>query len=257
MRALERAVLVSGFLLCPLFVIAQNQDSYFDSAAVAEVREQTAQGHGATLNYLAIGERLEQQVHDGDKALVWEAQGWLGYDLNRVWLKTEGHYNSEDNDTEDLELQMLWSHAVSPFWDLQLGLRHDFEPDSSRDYAVAGLMGLAPYWFEVDAAAFVSDEGDVSTRLEAEYELRFTQRLILQPRLELNYAFSDDPKSGIGQGFSKVHAGLRLRYEFRREFAPYLGIAWEKSYGQTARLLQAAGKDNGDVSFVAGLRIWY
>jgi copper resistance protein B len=184
-------------------------------------------------------------------------------------LKTEGESHGES-----AELQALWSHAIAPFWDVQLGLRHDFEPalylvppeppgsaasvaPTSRDYAVVGLMGLAPYWFEVDAAAFLSDEGDVSTRLEAEYELRFTQRLILQPRVELNYAFDNDLEAGIGQGFNKVEAGLRLRYEFKQEIAPYIGIAWEKSYGNTADMLKAAGRDNGEVSFVAGFRVWY
>jgi len=213
--------------------------------------------HGDSINTLVIGERLENQVHDGDNSLVWEAQGWIGRDINKLWLKTEGHYDSENNDTEEFELQALWSHAISPFWDFQAGIRHDFEPDTSRDYAVLGFQGLAPYWFEIDAAAFFSDEGDASARLEAEYELRFTQRLILQPRMEFNYAFSDDLETGVGKGLNRVHMGLRLRYEIKREIAPYIGLAWEKSYGQTADMLRAAGQDNSESSFVLGLRLWY
>jgi len=118
-------------------------------------------------------------------------------------------------------------------------------------------MGLAPYWFEMDSAAFISEDGDISARLEAEYEMRFTQRLILQPRMELNYAFNDDMQAGIGQGLHKAHLGLRLRYEFKREIAPYLGIAWEKSFGDTAEMLQAAGKENSEASLVMGIRLWY
>ena len=234
----------------------QAADAYYDPAAMAAARDSVRQMHGDTLNSLIIGERLENQVHDGDSSLVWEAQGWIGFDLNKLWLKTEGHYDNETNDTEEFELQALWSHAITPFWDFQAGWRHDFE-DTSKDYATIGLMGLAPYWFEVDAAAFISDDGDASARLEAEYEMRFTQRLILQPRMELNYAFSDDPEAAIGQGLHKANLGLRLRYEFKRELAPYLGVVWEKSFGDTANLLRTAGKDASETSFVLGLRFWY
>jgi copper resistance protein B len=243
-------------LLAPAVVSGQTAEDFHDPAAMAAASGMARHMHGDTLNYLVIAERLENQMHDGNNSLVWEAQGWVGYDINKLWLKSEGEYDFEANDTGAFELQALWSHAISPFWDIQLGLRHDFE-NVSQDYAVIGLMGLAPYWFEVDAAAFVSDAGDVSTRLEAEYELRFTQRLILQPRVEINYAFEDDLETGIGQGFNKVHAGLRLRYEFKREIAPYIGVAWEKAYGNTANRLAAAGQDNGEVSVVAGLRVWY
>lgn len=243
-------------ILLPALALGQQAEDYYDPAAMAAARERVRQMHGDTLNYLVIGERLENQGVDGDSSLVWEAQGWVGYDLNKLWLKTEGHYDNEENSTEEFEFQALWSHAISPFWDIQAGLRHDFQ-DVSRDYAVIGLMGLAPYWFEVDAAAFVSDKGDASARLEAEYEMRFTQRLILQPRLELNYAFDDDLEAGIGRGLHKAHLGLRLRYEFKREIAPYLGIAWEKSFGDTADLLRAAGQDNGETRAVFGLRLWY
>ena len=246
-----------GFLLLVMTGSAINAQNTPDDASIAEVKQKVAQMHGNSLNTLLIGERLEQQTHDGKDNLVWEAQGWVGRDFNKLWFKTEGHYDSENNDTEEFEVQALWSHAISPFWDLQMGLRHDFEPDVSRDYAVVGLMGLAPYWFEVDAAAFLNDEGHVSTRLEAEYDLRFSQRLILQPRMELNYAFNDDLEAGFAKGLYKSHLGLRLRYEVKREFAPYIGVTWEKSFGETANLLSARGLDNGEVSWVMGFRAWY
>jgi len=248
---MTRLVYTFMLILCTQLATAQEDSSMAASSAMVKNM------HGDSINTLVIGERLENQVHDGDNSLVWEAQGWIGRDINKLWLKTEGHYDSENNDTEEFELQALWSHAISPFWDFQAGIRHDFEPDTSRDYAVLGFQGLAPYWFEIDAAAFFSDEGDASARLEAEYELRFTQRLILQPRMEFNYAFSDDLETGVGKGLNRVHMGLRLRYEIKREIAPYIGLAWEKSYGQTADMLRAAGQDNSESSFVLGLRLWY
>ena len=251
-----KSLLAIFCLLAASTAWAQPAQDGHNPAAMAQARDHLLQMHGDSLNYLVIGERLENQVHDGDSSLVWEAQGWVGYDTNKLWLKSEGLYDNEANDTQAFELQALWSHAISPWWDVQAGWRHNFE-DASRDYAVIGLMGLAPYWFEVDAAAFLSDDGDASARLEAEYELRFTQRLILQPRVELNYAFSDVPEAGIGQGMHTGEFGLRLRYEFRREIAPYLGVAWEKSWGETANLLRAAGKDTSETSFILGLRLWY
>ena len=242
------------FMTVPAF--GQHAEDFYDSAAMAAARHHAKQTHGDSLNYLAIAERLENQVHDDDRNLVWEAQGWIGYDRNKLWLKNEGRYNSDTTDTKEFEFQALWSHAIAPLWDIQAGWRHDFE-QVDRDYAVIGLMGLAPYWFEVDAAAFVSDEGDVSARLEAEYELRFTQRLVLQPRLELNYAFSEDREIGVGQGMHKTHLGLRLRYEFKREIAPYFGVAWEKAWGDTADWLTLAGDNDTETAFVLGLRLWY
>lgn len=257
MRDLLHYVLPCSLLFAGTQANAQNAaDEFYDPAAMAAARERVRHMHGDSLNSLIIAERLENQVHDGDRALVWEAQGWIGYDLNKLWLKTEGHFNNETNDTEEFELQALWSHAIAPFWDIQAGWRHDFE-DTPKDYAVIGLMGLAPYWFEMDAAAFISEDGATSARLEAEYELRFTQRLILQPRMELNYAFTDDIDNGIGKGLNRAHLGLRLRYEFKREIAPYLGIAWEKSFGNTADLLRSSGMDNEEASLVLGLRAWY
>ena len=154
-------------------------------------------------------------------------------------------------------MQLLYSRAIAPFWDLQAGLRHDDVDGAARAQAALGLMGLAPYWFELDAAAFISEDGDLSARFEAEYELRFTQRLLLQPRVELNYSFADTPELQIGKGFSEASFGLRLRYEVLREFAPYLGVEWTRAYGNTANLLRSAGVDAADTRVVAGLRFWY
>ena len=149
------------------------------------------------------------------------------------------------------------SSAISSFWDLQGGLRHDIKPSPSRSYGVIGVQGLAPYWFEVDAALFLSDKGDLSARLEAEYEIRLTQRAVLQPRVELNGSFSDDRAIDVGSGLSTADFGLRLRYEVAREFAPYIGVSYTRSFGDTKDFQRDDGDDTDQVSFVAGLRFWF
>jgi copper resistance protein B len=228
-----------------------------ESQVMQEARHMSSMMHGETLNWLLLGERFEQREDDGDTAYLWELQGWVGRDLDKLWFKTEGHYDARRDTTERTEVQLLYSRAIAPFWDLQAGLRVDGGAGPSRTHAVLGVMGLAPYWFEVDAAVFLGERGDPGARLEAEYELRFTQKLLLQPRLELNYSADDDPAVGVGQGLNEASFGLRLRYEFRREIAPYLGVEWSRAYGATANLLRTAGKDREELSVVAGLRFWY
>lgn len=198
-------------------------------------------------------DRLEY-VESSD-SLLWDLQGWVGDDYRKLWWKTEGEY--EDRSAEEGELQLLYSHAYSPFFDWQIGVRHDFEPNPSRTQLVVGLQGLAPQWFEVDAAAFISEDGDVSARIEVEYELLLTQRLILQARFESELAATDVPELGIGSGLNSTDLGLRLRYEFHRKYAPYVGVGWKKLYGRTSDLAVLGGTDDDDISFIAGLRFWF
>lgn len=225
-----------------------------NSAAMQEARHMNLMMHGDALNYFIQAERFEQS---DDDTLQWDAQAWLGGDRDKLWFKTEGEYDTQANTTEQGEAQLLYSRAVSPFFDVQAGLRHLDAGSASRAYAVFGVQGLAPYWIELDAAAFLSEQGDFSARLEAEYDLRFTQKLLLQPSLELNYSFADDLALGVGQGMSAASFGLRLRYEVLREFAPYVGVEWTRAFGGTAALLRAAGDDAHETRVVAGLRFWY
>lgn len=239
-------------------VFAQNAaDAYYDPDDMAKAREVLKSSHGNQINSLILGERFEFQSNDGDPLAVWEAQGWVGGDEQKLWVKTEGEFESDDNRFEEAEVQLLYSRAVHAFWDFQAGIRQDFKPDPSRTYAVVGFQGLAPYWFELDTQLFLSDRGDVSARLEVEYELRLTQRLILQPRVELNAAFSDDLRTGVGSGLSTADAGLRLRYEIRREFAPYFGVGWNLAFGETKDLIRAENGDGNQLSWVAGVRFWF
>ena len=224
---------------------------------MAEARNSLKSSHGSQISALFLGERLEYHSNDGDPLVVWEAQAWVGGDIQKLWFKTEGEYETDDGRFEEAEFQALYSRAVSSFWDLQAGVRYDIEPDPSRTYLVVGAQGLAPYWFELDGQLFLSDQGNLSARFEAEYEFRLAQRLLLQPRIELNGAFSDDEEIGVGSGLSTAEIGLRLRYEITREFAPYVGVSWNRAYGKTADFIRAEGEDSSQFSWVAGIRFWF
>jgi len=154
-------------------------------------------------------------------------------------------------------LQFLYSKAIAKYWDLQFGVRHDFEPSPSRSWAVIGVQGLAPYFFETDIAFFIGDSGRTALRFESGYELRLTQRLILTPEIEVNFYGQDDVEIGIGSGLSDLEVGLRLRYEIRREIAPYIGINWSKLFGNTKDFAAIAGESSSGAQFVIGLRLWF
>lgn len=204
-------------------------------------------------------DRLELRVTDGSDVLNWEGQGWLGTDLNKLWIKMEGERRGSV--TEDAEIQALYSRAIAPFWDVQIGARRDFQPTSApgsdRTWGVIGLQGLAPYFFEINSALFVGESGRTGLRLEAEYELLFTQRLILTPAVEINFYGQNDVDTGTGSGLSDIEAGLRLRYEIRREFAPYIGVNWNRKYGNSADFADAEKNDVEDVQWVLGVRAWF
>ncbi|MFP3943270.1 MAG: copper resistance protein B [Alphaproteobacteria bacterium] len=232
-------------------------DEIYGSSEMEAAEETVREHHGGGTTLFLQADRLEYQTGDGDPLLVWDAQGWFGGPLDKFWVKAEGEYLIDAGNFEEAEFQALYSHAIGPYFDLQAGARYDIEPDPSRAYGVIGIQGLAPQWFEIDAAAFISHEGDVSARFEAEYELMLTQRLILQPRTELNFAVQRVEDLGIGSGLSTAEAGLRLRYEIIRKFAPYIGVSWNWKVGETAAFARAEGEDTESVSFVAGLRMWY
>jgi len=204
---------------------------------------------------MVIVDELEYRDADDGSLQAWNAQGWIGKDLRKLWIKTEGERSG--GSTEDAELQFLYSKSIARYWDFQLGLRQDFQPAPNRTWAVIGFQGLAPYFFEIDTALFIGNSGRTAFRLGAEYDLLFTQRLILRPDIEVNIYGKDDPEIGIGSGLSNLEAGLRLRYEIRREFAPYIGVNWSKLYGGTADFAAAAGQGSSDLQLTIGLRAWF
>ena len=211
-------------------------------------------------NYVLI-DRLEFSSGDAPDALTLDAEGWYGGDRNKFWWKAEGSKQLSGPSSGEAEVQALYSRLVAPFWDLQAGVRYDRTwgsgPDHDRSFLVLGFEGLAPYWFELEPAVFVSEDGDVSAQLTATYDVLLTQRLILQPRLDLNAAAQDVPEFGVGSGLNNVELGLRLRYEIRREFAPYIGLNWIRQIGDTADLARASGDPVDDLRFVLGLRLWW
>ncbi|MGB5493570.1 MAG: copper resistance protein B [Sedimenticolaceae bacterium] len=198
---------------------------------------------------------LEVRATDGPDPWVLDAQGWVGQDLNKFWLKVEGEYL--DGKTTEAEVQALYSRAIAPYWDLQVGWRHDIRPEPSRDWLAIGVEGLAPYWFDLEGTAFIGEGGQLAARLKGEYEWMFTQRWVLSPELEMDLHSKNDEKVGVGSGLSDLLLGMRLRYEIRRELAPYLGVNWTKTFGNTADFARDEGEDTNDVQIVAGLRAWF
>ncbi len=205
--------------------------------------------------------QLEYQMNEGDDTLGWDAVGWYGGDYNRLWLKTEGEWRVSGERGGEAEVQALYGRLIAPFWDFQAGLRYDqFSGagfDRSRGFAVIGLQGLSPYRFEIEPALFISQDGDVSARLTASYEMLLTQRLILQPRLDLDAAVQSAEKFGVGEGVNSVGLGLRLRYEITREFAPYIGVQWLQQFGETADISRRGGDRAENIAAVFGVRLWF
>jgi copper resistance protein B len=188
-------------------------------------------------------------------ATQYDMQGWYGSSYDRLVVKSEGEI--VDNKLEGSENQILWGHAISTFWDTQVGVRFDTSEGPSRQWLSFGLQGLAPYWFEVSASLAVGAEGRSVVDLAAEYELLITQRLVLQPRVVMSAYGKDDPENGVGKGLSSLTAGLRLRYEFTRQFAPYVGVEWTGQYGNTADFSQLDGRTTTQTQWVAGIRFWF
>jgi copper resistance protein B len=211
--------------------------------------------------FLLLFDQLEYRTNDGSGALNWDAEGRIGGDYNRIWLKTEGEQNLSDDGGGEAELQLLYSRLISPYFDVQAGFRHDeiygAGSDRSRNFGVISIQGLGIYWFELEFTAFVSEDGDFSARLTGEYDFLLTQRLVLQPRLETEVALQEVEEFGVGKGFNDIELGLRLRYEILREFAPYIGISWETKLGETADLARREGDDIDSFSVVLGVRMWF
>ncbi|WP_332640757.1 copper resistance protein B [Brevundimonas sp.] len=231
-------------------------DLLFDPVEMAAAREQLRVENGDVRTTAVIIDQLEATAAEGEEGYAWDAQGWSGGDINRFWWKSEGE-GAFGDEVEEAEIQALYSRAIRPFFDIQAGLRQTWRPEGDRTDLVVGVQGLAPHWFEVDAAAFLSSEGDLTARGEAEYDQRITRRWILQPRAEVVLSAQDVPELSIGSGLSSLQIGARLRYEIRKEFAPYIGVEWTRSFGATRDFLEADGRSAEDTRFVAGIRAWF
>jgi copper resistance protein B len=210
---------------------------------------------------LLVFDQLEHRARAGDDELAWDVEGWLGGDTERWVLKSEGERSAAGRSEGEAELQLLWSRSLTPFWDVQLGLRQDARfgsgPNEQRTQLVIGLEGVAPQWIHVEPALFVSDEGDTSLRIEASHELYVTQRWVAQTRVELEGAFSNDRDFAVESGLGDLELELRVRYEARRELAPYVGVTWTQALGQSADLARRLGEDDEELAVVVGVRFWF
>lgn len=211
--------------------------------------------HGPSLNTFLLVDQLEWQDADPGGSVAWEVEGWVGGDRDRLWLRSEGERTR--GVTEHAELQALWGHAIGPWWDLVGGLRQDFKPGTPQTWAALGLQGMALYNFESQVTAYLGEGGQAALRLKGDYDLLLTQRLILQPSAEVNLYTRNDRQRGLGAGLADSEIGLRLRYEIRREFAPYIGVTWNRSYGRSADYARDEGELDNDPRLVLGLRLWF
>lgn len=231
-------------------------DLIYDPGRMAASREEMRREHGDLRAYRIFIERAETRIRNGRDGYLLDGQGWYGGDIDKIWLKgeVEGAWGEKP---EHAEIQALWSHAIGPWFDIQTGVRYDPQPGPDRAHLVLGVQGLAPYWWEVDAALFLSNKGEVTARAEAEYDLRITQKLILQPRGELDLSLQTIRELGIGAGLSQAAVGARLRYQLSPLFAPYVGVEYERAFGKTADFRRAEGENSGAWNLLAGVRFWF
>jgi copper resistance protein B len=237
------------------------------SRVAAQARDSVSQGgsHGGphrmgwSRETFLLTEVLEYDAAGAGRPVLFDVLAWTGGASRRLWIKADGGAATSERATHG-EYQLLYGRLLTPWWDVQLGARADLRTASganaSRAGAVIGLQGLAPGWFELEPSLFVTTEGNLSFDLTASYDLFLTQRLVLQPRLESTAALRDDDAFGIGRGLNSTSFGARTRYEIRREFAPYMGVVWERSYGRAAELARLAGESAGETRIVVGLRYW-
>ena len=215
------------------------------------------EGHsmrGNAVNYFVLFDQLEWQTGAGSGVNL-DSKGWIGRDRDRLWFRAEGH--GEGTRVGEAQTHALYGRQFSRWWDVVAGVRQDFRPGTPQTWAALGVQGLAPMWFEVEATGYVGASGRTHARFEVEYELLLTNRLVLQPLVEVEVFGKSDPERGVGAGLSTTDAGVRVRYEWRRELAPYVGGTWSRKWGTTASFAEAAGEDRGDARFVFGLRLWF
>lgn len=231
-------------------------DRLFPKAEMDRARDKSMREQGGRTVYQVMFNLAEYQARAGRDGYRWDGEAFVGGDINRLWLKSEGEGAFGDR-LESAEVQALYSRAIGPYFNLQAGVRQDFGQGPNRTYATVGFEGLAPYMFEVEGALFLSNKGDLLARLGGYYDQRITQRLVLQPRVELNLSAQDVPENRLGSGLTNAELGLRLRYEITRQFAPYIGVSYDAKTGRTADFARAAGEDPTTTSFVAGVRLWF
>lgn len=231
-------------------------DTYYGTEQMTAARKALFQSTSTSNGHMIMFEQFEWRQMDGHDAIAWDAKAWFGGDLDRLMIRSEGEAEI-DGALEKAEVRALWSHAIGPYFNLEIGIRQDIRPMPSRTHATVGVDGMLPYWIEFEGAVFLSGKGDLTARAELSHDMRLTQTLILQPSAELNFSAQDVPELGIGSGLTDLELGLRLRYAPTPAFGPYLGVNWERQFGDTARFSRATGSSPSVTSFVAGVRFWF
>ena len=231
----------------PVLTEADRKAAFFDSPGHMI--------HDKSINSFFLVDRLEWQDAKNGNAFNWDFKGWIGGDIDRLWLRSEGE--REKGRLKEAEVEALWGHSISPWWDLVGGLRQDFKPGSPQTWGAFGIQGLALYNFDAEATFYVGERGQTAARLKGEYDILMTNRLILQPTAEVNFYGKNDKDRGVGSGLSTTKLGVRLRYELRREFAPYVGVTWNRAYGSTADYARAHDESRNEIRVLAGVRIWF
>ena len=211
--------------------------------------------HDTAVHAFVLFDQLEWQAGDTGGGLDVDSKGWVGRDRDRLWFRAEGE--SDDGGVRAAQAHVLYGRQFSTWWDAVAGIRQDFRPGAAQTWAAFGIQGLAPYWFEIEATGYVGKSGRTQARVEVEYELLLTNRLIVQPLVEVELFGKDDPERGIGAGLSTTDAGVRFRYELRRELAPYIGVTWNRKYGKTADFAEAEGEATSGARLVTGVRLWF
>lgn len=210
--------------------------------------------HDNNIHAFVLADRMEAWDSDSSSGFAWQAEGWIGTDLHRAWLRSSGEH--QGGRIGAAEVEVLYGRGIAAWWDLVGGVRHELRPGDGRSFLVVGIQGLAPQNFEMEATAWLRD-GQIAARFETTYQLLFTNRLILQPHLQLQWFAENEPLRGIGSGLATLEGGLRLRYEVVRRFAPYAGIGYQRAFGETGSLRRDAGDDIGELRLVAGVRMWF
>lgn len=218
-------------------------------ASLSLTQTMYAAGGDDPLRTMLVMDRFELLNND-ENTRVWEGSFYIGYDIDKLYVYSDGEATSDGLESSQNEL--VYSRAISPFWDAQVGLVYDKNANASKTWGEVAIAGLAPYYFETRAALLVNGVGNVGLRLDTEYEMLFTQKLILSTSVEADFYSKDDPTMQLGSGLSSMGAGLRLRYEFVREFAPYIGVTWDKTFGNTHDY-----NPINETSLMVGVRFWF
>lgn len=230
-------------LLSSLPALGQHHDGHHDGQHVM----------GGDIQSHAILEQFEARMGASPNAFRWHGQAWIGTDVHKLWLRSEGAVLGNGT-IEDGRQELLYTRAISTYFDLQAGWRIDLDSGTTRNWAALGVRGLLPWFIETEATVYASDAGHYAARVAVSHDIRLTRQLVLQPQAEANLYSKADPGRHLGAGLSGVDAGLRLRYEWTPQFAPYVGVVYGARIGQSARM---ADEPATQIRFVFGVRTWF